>query len=558
MLEFASNPGEQKKFRAPLLWILVPQLLGYIAALHWELSPWLCAVCGTVLALQSLRSSHGQDIDRWKWATCLCGAVWLLSWAWYQERDPLIRDRELLHLPPRAVALDISVKRIFNQQDEHGRLSGIARVGNAPEVLDHVVGTDLYFKAYVDEAMEPFVRGDKLRILGIVQPVSFGKVAPSGFEDYLVRAMILYETTRAKVVSRLKPANPFLQFCHSSNLKLQQVLRNGKAAGKDRRSEVLVAMMLGEKASLTPGQKVDFRHSGTMHLFAISGLHVGIVAVVISSLLGLVPLPRWTKVAIGLATVLLYVQITGGQPSAMRAFLMVCFLWTAGIVRRRNSPFSALVASAVLVLLIAPSQLRNLGFQFSYAVVSVILLYGLPLAQHLQTLTTARQNWIPSGSAHGWHRILAGAMRWFRMVLSVSFAATLASTPLTIAHFGIATPGTVFLNLFLVTLAALAIKFGTGLILAGVTGIGFLAICFHGLAVSLTGFMLWIVGAAVQIPGFFREMHMHHPRLGATGILILLATLLACHTYRERLGWHFFWIPPAIFATYLTLTAGTA
>ena len=62
-------------------------------------------------------------------------------------------------------------------------------------------------------------------------------------------------------------------------------------------------MMLGEKNALSTEQKQDFRYSGTMHLFAISGLHVGVVALVVGGLFGILPLPRKLKIIAGLGSV---------------------------------------------------------------------------------------------------------------------------------------------------------------------------------------------------------------------------------------------------------------
>ncbi len=143
---------------------------------------------------------------------------------------------------------------------------------------------------------------------------------------------------------------------------------------------------------------------------------------------------------------------------------------------------------------------------------------------------------------------------WFLLVFSVSFSATMASTPLTIANFGIATPGTVLLNLFLVTMAGIAIQLGTASLLSGIVSLIILSTGFNFLAKSLVGMMEWLVGSALSIPGFFREAEMRHALLGPAGILIMIGVLLACHHWRPRLRWHFFWIPPASFASYLAMT----
>ena len=56
MLDIAQSPVEKPSVRAPLLWILVPQILGYAAALNWELSPVICLLSGTALSLKALGS----------------------------------------------------------------------------------------------------------------------------------------------------------------------------------------------------------------------------------------------------------------------------------------------------------------------------------------------------------------------------------------------------------------------------------------------------------------------------------------------------------------------
>ena len=105
MLDIAQSPVEKPSVRAPLLWILVPQILGYAAALNWELSPVICLLSGSALSLKALRICRNSSYNQFHWALCLSGSVILLSWAWYQECDPLIRDSELLKLPPRAVEI---------------------------------------------------------------------------------------------------------------------------------------------------------------------------------------------------------------------------------------------------------------------------------------------------------------------------------------------------------------------------------------------------------------------------------------------------------------------
>ena len=195
-------------------------------------------------------------------------------------------------------------------------------------------------------------------------------------------------------------------------------------------------MPLGKKAAIPPDQKDRFILAGAMHLFAISGLHVAIVAGLFILLLRLLPGPRWVETTLALTLLFLYVQITGGAPSAIRAFIMSAFWKASGLVGKRGGAFPALVASAVFVLVVDPRQLWEKGFQLSYAVVASIILYGGPLGEKLQS-TFRPWTFLSEEELSGHRRVIVMITQWFGGALGISIAATLASIPLTAEAFGI-------------------------------------------------------------------------------------------------------------------------
>jgi len=89
-------------------------------------------------------------------------------------------------------------------------------------------------------------------------------------------------------------------------------------------------MMLGEQHELNDEQKTLFRHSGTMHIFTISGLHIAVIAGGLHAVLSLLRLPRVAQFLAGLFTLWLYVQITGAASSALRALAMISLLQPVG------------------------------------------------------------------------------------------------------------------------------------------------------------------------------------------------------------------------------------
>ena len=142
-----------------------------------------------------------------------------------------------------------------------------------------------------------------------------------------------------------------------------------------------LGMLLGEKAVLSTEQQNAFMRSGTFHIFSISGLHVGVIALALQSLLRLVRVPRRPAVALSLLVLWLYVQITGAGTPAGRAFLMIAFLLAAQVFRLPGNGLAALSAAALVTLLSDPLQLFSTGFQMSYSVVVALVVMGVPLAE---------------------------------------------------------------------------------------------------------------------------------------------------------------------------------
>src|SRR5690606_31994265 len=128
-------------------------------------------------------------------------------------------------------------------------------------------------------------------------------------------------------------------------------------------------------------------------------------------------------------------------------------------VLRQREALAALVASAVAVLLWQPQQLFTAGFQLSYAVVGAILLFGLPVAASLRGRIDL-WNFVPERSLSRWRLWLRRVIRGIADTFSISLAATLGSAPLIIAHFGLLTPGALFLNMVLIPCASLAVMDG--------------------------------------------------------------------------------------------------
>ncbi len=282
---------------------------------------------------------------------------------------------------------------------------------------------------------------------------------------------------------------------------------------------------LALQGDLTADQTDRFRMTGTMHLFAISGLHIGVVAAVIAQALLLIRIPRKCRPFIGLPLLYLYVEITGAAPSAVRAFLMVAFFWASIAVARQRSPFAALVASAVFVLIIQPRQLWEIGFQLSYLVVFSILLLGLPLHAMLWSRMKPfeylpKENWGTIRQGYAW------SLDKGLLLFAISFSAWIVSAPLGAGFFGYIAPYAIIVNLLLVNLAALVISTGILSLGGAVVGMAALSAFLNHAAWLILSLMDGIVAMNLKLPMAVLICPGYSKDLSYTIVLLFVVCLL--------------------------------
>jgi ComEC/Rec2-related protein len=261
---------------------------------------------------------------------------------------------------------------------------------------------------------------------------------------------------------------------------------------------ILRALMLGYRSELDPALRDIFVATGTLHIFAISGSHVVVMAGMILFVARLFRMPR-TRWVLVLAPVLtIYTAGTGAAASAVRAALMAIVFWAGGMMGRRPDTLSAVALSAMLILVVAPAQLVDLGFILSFAVVIGLIFLQPAIAQRLRVLwepdpwrIQAEKRWVQVARAVG--EEAAG-------LVSLSIAAWLVSAPLTACFFSRFTPIGLISNLLVVPLSFLVMVAGCLSIAAGVWS-PWLAVVFNSANVVLVNGMVWLTAVLSKIPG---------------------------------------------------------
>lgn len=225
----------------------------------------------------------------------------------------------------------------------------------------------------------------------------------------------------------------------------------------DELEGLFLAMLTGEKSELDRSTKLGFQSSGLMHILAVSGLHVGLVAALPLMLLKSIP-KLWFKTIIITrisASVLVwsYAYFTGLSPSICRAAVMFSFFLWAPSLRGSHQKINVLCASAFILLLIEPSWLENVGFQLSYAAVLGIFLL-MPVFQ-------------------SWWKTKYRVGAYLRDALAVSLAAQAATLPLSLYYFNQFPSYFLLSNLIVAPLLVMIIYLLMGLIILNELGLHF-------------------------------------------------------------------------------------
>jgi len=232
----------------------------------------------------------------------------------------------------------------------------------------------------------------------------------------------------------------------------RKAFRTGIVAGLDEEGlpmKVICAVVLGERSPDSLGLVRDFRESGTLHVFSVSGMHVMMLGSMAWFALKWSGAPRrWVIPAIIIA-MFGYSWLTGNEPAAVRAAWMGAVFLGAFAFRRRTDMLNALGVVLLVSLLIDPRMIRMPGVQLSYGVVAAIGI-GTAAVRRCFAWIAVEETFLPESEMGSWARRWLVFRRNLAESLSVSTAASVGSAPLTAFHFGLLTPVSVIATVALV------------------------------------------------------------------------------------------------------------
>jgi len=299
---------------------------------------------------------------------------------------------------------------------------------------------------------------------------------------------------------------PPLRWIEALRLRTEEVI--DEAYGIDSLDALLIkGIMLGKRSNLPTDTVETFRNSGNLHVLAVSGLHVGFVAtfcyfslLTFASILGIRSKhPHLTKkviVLLTIAAVVIYACLVGFRTSVFRAALMASLFLFATVIDRDADIYNLLAFAALILLLLNPTQLWDIGFQLSFVAVTAIVYFVPKMEKPFCRFWEVPDSSADDGSRIGNISATLGrsALKWLILSYLVTLAALLGTTLIIAFHFFRAYPLGIIVGPFAVGFVSLILAFGMASVGAGLVSLLPLAKLFAGLNHAIIYFFLKLLG----------------------------------------------------------------
>ncbi len=431
-------------------------------------------------------------------ALCVLGTG---AWKFALDRDSVVTSPLLIHAdagrsvrvigivvdPPQKKPKTFQLVMRVEEIDAEGRIE--AAEGDLLLYVPRREG--------VDSTMKELRAGEKILAYGKVQRPS-GPRNPGDFDfrHYLflngISAVMYVKSPDDMLVVSWQPYGWSLRaFVSGVRSNIMSVI-DETVGGVE--GSFLKGLLLGDRSDIPTELKTSFVNAGVIHILAVSGSNVGMVALIFLSVFTLLRVRKAFTILLTIVSLLFYMLLTGSASSVVRATIMAIVILLAPVLQRKADVFNTVAFSALLIFFFDAKQLFDPGFQLSYAAVASILYFYPKIA--------SLSDYLPE-------KVRASKLVDFTWKLfSVTFAAQIGTVPFTAAYFGKVSIVSLAANLFVIPAVGVGLAIGLAISffsvfstwVAGVYGAAGQALL--ELVLKLIDFSGNLSFAYVTIPGF--------------------------------------------------------
>lgn len=436
----------------PMVRILLPFMAGIItcivnsATIEIPLYIWISLLLLSVVS-GLIHSDRFRFVNRWLFGVIVSLFLFVTGYNSVILHKEILKPDHFAHTQSKGVFIATVIEPL--QEKDHSfktilNVIGIKK-GNSITKAEGRILT--YFAK--DSIKNPPAEGSLITFSADIQPISPPQ-NPGAFDyrKYMATNNVYHQVYLKNISWKLlekAQGFSFYRTAHSFSKKFVDIL--GKNGLKGQEFAVASALILGQNDMLDNETRQAYSGSGVTHILSVSGLHVGVIFIIINFLLGFMKKEGWQlyfKTFLILLTIWAYALLTGMSPPVLRSAAMFTFI-SFGIASKRNVHIiNSLAVSALFLLLIDPLMISNVGFQLSYLAIVGIVFINKPIADLLNPKSKiAKEIW---------------------GLIAVSLAAQIATAPLTMLYFHQFPAYFIPANLIAIPLSFLAIYAGVAVL----------------------------------------------------------------------------------------------
>ncbi|MEZ4884419.1 MAG: ComEC/Rec2 family competence protein [Chitinophagales bacterium] len=440
---------------APLLRILLPLVIGILLFINFEVPTQFLsitlllpiAICFMILFV--LRRQKWAYRFRWIFGTLLALALIMVGFERTKQTTEILQKEHFSRFLSDSSLVLMQLEAPLEEKEKTFKAEvKILQVANGNQI-DKVIGKALvYFQK--SEDVSELKYGDVVLTSSTFRKLE-GPKNPHGFDyaAYMQNFQVYhqsYVTTDKWQKTDKNYANSFYQKVYQTRAYFLKIIE--EKVGSPAEIGVASAILLGYKANLDDQVRDTYANTGAMHILAVSGLHVGIIFILINNLLFFLEKihkrGKILKFFLVITVIWGYAFITGLPPSVSRAATMFTIFAIGELWNRKSFSFNALAASALLLLCYNPYMIKMVGFQLSYAAVAAIMWLQGPIYRIFQV-----KNYL---------------LDYIWKISAVSIAAQLGTAPLSVYYFHQFPTYFWLSNLVVIPAAGIILMVGVGLL----------------------------------------------------------------------------------------------
>ena len=240
-------------------------------------------------------------------------------------------------------------------------------------------------------------------------------------------------------VSDKIPAENIKRYSGALREEIREIVFYNVPTGDEQ--DLLAGLFMGEREKISYSVTQVFRNTNTIHILAISGLHIGFMGIMMLGVFRMLMFRREAAVVCALLVVGLYIFIVGWRPPAFRSVIMITILFIGYIINRPVSMVNSLFVAAVVILGINPQALFDVGFILSFVVVLGLLLFVPLFVNKIEEKKSS-------------------VLNYFYQLMVVCICSWVSALPIVAYSFKVISPISILTNMFVVPAVIIIISLG--------------------------------------------------------------------------------------------------